>query len=104
MSALSALSTGTGSRDIRGNGAAYYFEGVGNYPNSHELLSIVATIHHQRIGQALDDGAIRFSEPLDGIAPSGVGDVDRIPDLDVITVVQRFLLAEGLSLLRRSQL
>jgi len=95
---VSALSTGTDSKDIRGNGAAYYFEGVGNYPNSHELLSVVATIHHQGIGEALNDGAVRLSEPLDSIATSRVGDVDRVPDLDVITVVWMSLLAEGSSL------
>jgi len=100
---VSTLSTGIGSRDFTGKGAAYYFEGVGNYPNSHELLSVIATIHHQGIGEALDDGAIRLSEPLDGIATSGVGDVDRVPDLNVITVVPMCLLVEGSSLVRRSQ-
>lgn len=87
-SSVSALWNESGSRDLGGNGAAHYLEGVGDYANSHELLSVVATIHHQRVGEALNDGTIRLSKPLDGIATSGMGDVDRVSDLNVVTVVE----------------
>ena len=57
--------------------------------DSHELLAVVAAVHHQRVGKALDDGALCLSEPLDGIAAGGVGDVDGGADLDVIAVVKK---------------
>lgn len=85
---VSALSLRLAQNASRGIGGLYYLEGVGDYANSHELLSVVATIHHQRVGKALNDGTIRLSESLDGIATSGVGDVDRVSNLDVVTVVQ----------------
>ncbi len=68
---------------------------MGDDADSHELLSVVATVHHQRVGKALNDGAIRLSEPLDGIAASGVGDIDRVSDLDVVTIVERSESAKG---------
>ena len=45
-------------------------------PDGHELLSVVATVHHERVGEALDDRTLCFSEPLDGVAAGRVGDVD----------------------------
>jgi hypothetical protein len=61
-------------------------EGVGNNAGSQELLSVVAAVHHDRVGQTLDDGALSLAETLGGIAASGVGDVDRGADLDVVAV------------------
>lgn len=54
--------------------------------DGHQLLSVVATLHHQGVGETLNDRALSLSEPLDGIAAGGVGDVDGGSDLDVITV------------------
>ncbi len=62
----------------------YDFESVGNNANCHQLLSVVASIHHERVGQTLDDGALGFPEPLDGISAGGVRDVDGGTDLDVV--------------------
>jgi hypothetical protein len=45
---------------------------VGNNAHSHELLSVVAAVHHERVGEALDDGALRLPETLDSIAASGM--------------------------------
>jgi len=59
-------------------------EAVGDNSDSHELLAVVAAIHHERVGEALDDGALRFPEPLDGISAGRVGDVDGGSDLDII--------------------
>ena len=61
-------------------------EGVGDNAGSQELLSVVATVHHDGVGQTLDDGALSLAETLGGIAASGVGDVDRGADLDVVAV------------------
>jgi hypothetical protein len=71
---------------------------VGNDADSHELLAVVAAVHHEGVGEALNDGALGLPEALDGIAASGVGDVDRGADLDVIamkTVVSHWLLPES---------
>jgi len=73
-------------------------EGVGHNADSHELLSVVATVHHQRVGKTLNDWALCFSESLLCVAAGGVGDVDWGADLNVIAgelvscVFCRFLL------------
>lgn len=66
------------------SGVTYDLEGVGNNTDSHELLSVVTTVHHQGVGETLDDGALCLSESLLGVSAGGVGDVDWGADLDVI--------------------
>ena len=66
---------------------------MGDDADSHELLSVVAAVHHERVGEALNDGALGLAEALDGIPASGVGDVDGLADLDVISVPFIFPLA-----------
>ena len=51
----------------------------------HKLLAVISTIHHQRICEPFNYGAIRFTEALYRIAASGVRDVDGGADLDVIS-------------------
>jgi hypothetical protein len=58
---------------------------VGNDADSHELFTVVATVHHERVGETFDDWALGLSEALDSISASGVGDVDGASDLNVIT-------------------
>lgn len=36
--------------------------------DSHKLLAVVATVHHEGVGEALNDRAIGFAESFDGIA------------------------------------
>jgi hypothetical protein len=50
----------------------YDLESVGNNSNSHELLAVVAAVHHERVGEALNDGALGLPESLDGIAAGRV--------------------------------
>lgn len=50
-------------------------EGMLDNADSHELLSIVAAMHHHGVGEALHDGALCFAEALGGIAPCTVGQV-----------------------------
>jgi hypothetical protein len=71
----------------------YDLERVGNNADSHELLSVVTAVHHQRVGETLDDRALRLSESLLGISTGGVGDVDRSTDLNVIAANLLALLA-----------
>ena len=67
-------------------GRTYDLEGVGNNADSHELLSVVAAVHHERVGETLNDGALCLAETLLGEAASGVRLVDGLADLDVVAV------------------
>ena len=59
---------------------------MSNDSDSHKLLSVVTTIHHEGVGKALNDWALCLSESLLRISTGGVGDVDWGADLDVIAV------------------
>lgn len=59
---------------------------MGYDSDSHQLFAVVATIHHQRVGQSFDDWTLCFSESFCGKAACGVGDVDRLSDLDVVAL------------------
>jgi hypothetical protein len=62
----------------------YDLKGVGDNADSHELLSVVAAVHHERVGETLNDGALGLPESLDGISAGRVRCVDRRADLDVV--------------------
>jgi hypothetical protein len=62
----------------------YNLKGMRHNSNSHQLLAVVATVHHQRVGQSLNDRALSLSESLCCISAGRVGDVDGGSDLDVI--------------------
>ena len=70
----------------RGEKEAHNFECMGDNADSHELLAVVTTIHHEGVREALDDRAISFTEALNGITTGGVRDVDWRAYLDVVTV------------------
>ena len=59
--------------------------------DGHEFLAVVAAVHHQRVGEALDDGALGFAEAFDGVAAGGVGNVDGSADLDVISASPQYI-------------
>jgi hypothetical protein len=59
---------------------------VGDNADSHQLLAVVAAVHHERVGQSLNDGAVGLAESLDGISASGVGDIDGVSQGNVVTV------------------
>jgi hypothetical protein len=67
-----------------GRGWTYDLEGVSDDADSHELLAVVTAVHHERVGEALNDRALGFSESLLGISTSGVGDVDWGANLDIV--------------------
>lgn len=72
---------------LKGGGIScgtYDLESVSDDADSHELLSVVAAVHHQGVGETLNDWALGLSESLDSISSGGVGDVDGLADLDVI--------------------
>ena len=73
---------------VFGSRKTYDLEGVSNDTDSKELLSVVAAVHHERVGQTLNDGALGLAETLGGITASSVGDVDRGADLDVVAAKQ----------------
>lgn len=68
---------------------SYNFEGMCDNPNSHQLLSVISAVHHQGVRQPFDDGTLRLSESLRGITASGVRDVDRRADLDVVAAARK---------------
>lgn len=49
-----------------------------------ELLTVVATAHHQGVGHTLDDGALGLAETLGGKATSRVGQEDATTELDIV--------------------
>ena len=59
---------------------------MGDDADGHELFTVVATVHHEGVGETFDDGALGLSESLDGISASGVRDIDGCSDLNIITV------------------
>lgn len=59
---------------------------MGNNADSHKLLSVVASVHHEGVGQSLDDGAVGLAESLDGISTGGVRDVDGVSQRNVVTI------------------
>lgn len=65
-------------------GLTYDFEGMCNDADGHELFAIVSAVHHEGVGEALDDRALCFSEPFLGVAAGGMGDVDWGADLNVV--------------------
>jgi hypothetical protein len=66
--------------------STYDLESVGDNADSHELLSVVAAVHHEGVSKTLNDWALCLSEALCGITASRMGDVDWSADLDVIAV------------------
>merc|ERR1719186_590408 len=46
--------------------------------DSHELLSVVAAVHHQGVHQTLNNGALSLPEPLSSEPSSGVGKIPGV--------------------------
>ena len=69
-----------------GRRRAHDFKCVSHDADSHELLSVVASVHHKGIGETLNNGAVGLAEAFDGIASGGVRDVDGGADLNVVAV------------------
>ena len=53
-------------------------QGVLDDADGHDLLAVVAAVHHEGVGEALDDGALRLAEPLLGVAARGVRQERRV--------------------------
>ena len=50
------------------------FHGVLDDPRRHQLLSVVSPVHHERVREPLDDGALSLPESLHRVSSSCVGD------------------------------
>ena len=61
---------------------------MGDDADGHELLAVVAAVHHQRVCKAFDYGTLGFAEPLHGVAAGGVRDVYGGADLYVVAVME----------------
>jgi hypothetical protein len=42
-------------------------EAVFNDPDSHQLFAVVAAVHHQRVDQPFDNGALSLAESLGSV-------------------------------------
>lgn len=51
------------------------FKSVFDDTHGHQLLAVVAAVHHHGVGQTLHDGALGLTETLSGITSSRVGQV-----------------------------
>jgi hypothetical protein len=60
------------------------FKSVLDNAHGHQLLAVVASMSHQRVGQTLCDWAKGFTEALGLITTGSVWEIDRISDFDVI--------------------
>lgn len=66
-----------------------------NNADGHQLLAVVAAVHHQGVGQALNDGAVGLAEALHGISASRVRQVDRRADLNVVAALLRIFVSKS---------
>jgi hypothetical protein len=67
----------------------YNLECVSDNADSHELLSVVAAVHHECVGETLNNGALCLAESLHGVLSSGVGEVHWCADVDVVATKRR---------------
>lgn len=47
--------------------------GMLNDPHCHQFLTVVPPMHHERVGEPLNNGALRLPESLHRVSSSGVG-------------------------------
>lgn len=76
-------------------GDAHDLEGMGDDADGHHLLAVVAAVHHEGVGETLNDGAVGLAETLGGIATGRVREVDGSPDLDVVAEAHKVPLASN---------
>lgn len=62
---------------------------MGDDADGHQLFTVVAAVHHQRVGEALDYGTLGFAESFHGVAASGMGDINWGADLYVIAAYRK---------------
>ena len=65
---------------------AHDFKRVSDYADSHKLLSVVASIHHEGVGETLNNWAIGLAKAFDRIASGGVRYVDGGTYLNVVAI------------------
>lgn len=63
--------------------------GVLHDAHRHELLTVVAAVHHKRVHEALHNGALRFPEALRRVAARSVRDVHGVLRLDADVILMR---------------
>ena len=56
--------------------------------DGHEFLAVVAAVHHQRVGEALNDGTLCLAESLDCVSTCGMRYIDWLADLYVVAASQ----------------
>jgi hypothetical protein len=59
-------------------------KGVLDNTDCHQLFTVVAAVHHERVCEPFDDRALGFAETFRGIAACCVREIDGGADLDVV--------------------
>ena len=59
-------------------------KGVLDNADSLKLLTVVATVHHKRVGETLNNRALSLAETLGSVSASRVREVDSTSDLNVV--------------------
>ena len=65
-------------------------EGMLDNAHGHELLAIVAAVHHHGVSEAFHNGALCLSEALGGIAARAVGQVLGVLLLDSNVILEQW--------------
>ena len=69
--------------------------------DGHELLAIVTTVHHQRIGQPLDNRTLGFAESLHRVSSCSVGNICGVLSRGNSDVVSKRYVADLLQQLKQ---
>ena len=64
-------------------------EGVLDDAHGHELLAVVASVHHEGVDEALHDRALGLAEALGGVATGAVGEEPGVLLLDGDVVLEK---------------
>jgi len=49
------------------------FKAVLHNPDGHQLLAVVASVHHQGVDQTFDNWALSLAEPFGGVTTRAMG-------------------------------
>lgn len=79
-------------------------EGVLDNAHGHQLLAVVASVHHHGVGQTLHDGTLGLAEAFGSITPCRVRQVLGVFLLHSNVILQRTWGTYGASLQKQKQL
>jgi hypothetical protein len=63
------------------------FHGLLHDTGGQKLLSVITTVHHERVGHTFNDGALGLTETLGSITTGSVREEDLATKFDIILPV-----------------